>query len=178
VSFFSIFVVLFGTFAMVLGLVQLIGSHPGLSDTGSQHPVGDSVTRVVVLGAVIVVIAALLLVTSLRRGLRFSELAQGFPSPVARVAQSYAAAVSFAAVVIGAVSLAIFGYQVCRILAPGVFELSGSRVDAARVLLSALYLVFASAGIIAFHSRLLPHRGWSRLGADDVGQVPPPPPVL
>ncbi len=28
VSFFPTFVVLFGTFAMVLGLVQLMGSHP------------------------------------------------------------------------------------------------------------------------------------------------------
>jgi len=180
VSFFSIFVVLFGTFAIVLGLVQLIGSHQGVAN-GSQHPVGDSVTRVVVLGAIIVAIALLLLMTSLRRGLRFPELTQVLPSPVARVAQSYAAAVSFAAVLIAAVSLTVFAYQVCRILAPGVFQLSGSRVDAARVLLAALYLTFASAGIVAYHSRLLPHSGWSRLGgAGDVGPgaIPPPPPLL
>src|ERR1700677_3081962 len=42
VSFFSVFVVLFGTFAMVLGLVQLIGSHPGVVGV-AKHPVGDSV---------------------------------------------------------------------------------------------------------------------------------------
>ena len=51
VSFFSMFVVLFGTFAMVLGLVQLIGSHPAVASV-SKHPVGDAVVRTVVLGEI------------------------------------------------------------------------------------------------------------------------------
>jgi hypothetical protein len=87
VSFFSIFVVLFGTFAIVLGLVQLIGSHPGVASV-SQHPVGDAVVRVVVLGGIIVAVAVLLLLTSLQRALAFPEVAHGQPGPVARVAQS------------------------------------------------------------------------------------------
>jgi hypothetical protein len=184
VSFFSIFVVLFGSFAIVLGLVQLIGSHPGVTD-GSQHPVGDAVVRVVVLGGIIVAVAALLLVTTLRRGMSFPELTEGQPNPVARVAQSYAASVSFVSVLIAAVSLVVFVYEVFRILAPGIFELSGSRVNAARVLLSALYLTFASAGVVAFHARFLPTGRWIRLGGiegtgADIGQPvgQPPPPLI
>jgi hypothetical protein len=182
VSFFSIFVALFGTFAIVLGLVQLIGSHPEVSN-GSLHPVGDAVARVVVLGGIIVLVAVVLLVTALRRGLRLPELTQDATNPVRRVAQSYAAGVSFAAVLIGAVSLVVFVYEVCRILAPGVFELSGSRVGAARVLLSALYLTFASTYIVAFHARYVTTRGGGRTGATGfdlgppVAQPPPPPPI-
>src|SRR5580692_5220554 len=104
VSFFSVFVVLFGTFAMVLGLVQLIGSHPGVVGV-VKHPVGDSVVRIVVLGGIIVAIAALLLLTHLRRALDLPEVRQGQPGPVARVTQSYSASVSFVCIFIPAVSL-------------------------------------------------------------------------
>ena len=167
VAFFSVFVVLFGTFAMVLGLVQLIGSHPAVASV-AKHPVGDAVVRVVVLGGIIVAVAALLLVTSLRAPWTSRNWCTGQPGPVTRVAQSYAASVSFAALLIGAVSLVVFFYEVFRILAPGVFELTGTRVAASRVLLSALYLAFASAAVLLTHRRLL-HAG--EIGAS--GPAPP-----
>jgi hypothetical protein len=174
VSFFSIFIVLFGTFAMVLGLVQLMGSHPDVI-SNSQHPVGDAVVRIVVLGGIIVVVAAVLLLTSLRRALALPEVAHRQPGPITRVAQSYAASVSFAALLIGAVSLIVFLYEVFRILAPGIFELTGTRVDAARVLIAALYLAFASAGIVLAHARLLPSGGvGSRRAPDDAFSAYPP----
>jgi hypothetical protein len=181
VSFFSVFVVLFGTFAMVLGLVQLIGSHPGVAGV-VQHPVGDSVVRTVVLGGIIVAVAALLLLYNLRRALDLPEVRQGQPGPVARVAQSYAASVSFVSIFIGAVSLVVFLYEVFRILAPGVFELTGTRVAAARVVLAALYLALASAALVAAHARLLPQGGWGSLARTDADPgyqgypAPPPPP--
>jgi hypothetical protein len=181
ISFFSLFVVLFGTFAIVLGLVQLIGSHAA-SFSGEQHPVGDAVTRIVVLGGIIVAIAAVLLLASLRRVLAFPEIANGQPGPVARVAQSYAASVSFVSVIIAAGSLVVFFYEVFRILAPGIFELTGTRVDASRTLLSALYLAFAAAAVVGTHARLLPSSGWRRpqsSGTDTGygGYTPPPPPI-
>jgi hypothetical protein len=181
VSFFSVFVVLFGTFAMVLGLVQLIGSHPGVVGV-AKHPVGDSVVRIVVLGGIIVAVAALLLLYSLRRALDLPEVREGQSSPVSRVAQSYAASVSFVCVFIAAVSLVVFLYEVIRILAPGVFELTGTRVAAARVVLAALYLALASAVVVAAHARLLPPGGWRTIArpGGDAGfgayPVPPPPP--
>jgi hypothetical protein len=158
-SFFSLFVVLFGTFSIVLGLVQLIGSHP-FTVSVSKHPVGDAVARVVVLGGIIVVVAAVVLRTSLQRAMDLPDVAHEQSGPVGRVAQSYAASVSFACVFIAAVSLVVFVYEVFRILAPGVFELAGPRVGAARVLLAALYLAFASAAVVASHARLLPSGGW------------------
>jgi hypothetical protein len=166
VSFFSIFVVLFGTFAMVLGLVQLIGSHPAVA-SASKHPVGDAVVRRVVLGGIIVGVAVVLLLACLRRGLALPEVAHRQPGPISRVAQSYAASVSFAALLIGAISLIVFLYEVLRILAPGIFELSGTRVAAARVLISALYLAFASAAVVLTHTRLLPAGGFGPVHRSD-----------
>ena len=174
VSFFSIFVVLFGTFAMVLGVVQLMGSHSAVAGL-SEHPVGDAVTRTVVLGGIIVAVAAVLLVTCLRRALALPEVAQRQSGPITRVAQSYAASVSFAAVLIGAVSLIVFLYEVFRILAPGVFELTGTRVDAARTLIAALYLAFASGAIVMAHARLLPTSGVGPLRRPDEAFSPFPP---
>jgi len=128
-----------------------------------------------------VAVAALLLQFNLRRGLDLPEVRQGQASPIRRVAQSYAAAVSFVCIFIAAISLVVFLYEVFRILAPGVFELTGTRVAAARVVLAALYLALASGAIIAAHARLLPLGGWGPLpptGGDAVygGQPGPPPP--
>jgi hypothetical protein len=175
VSFFSMFVVLFGTFAMVLGLVQLIGSHPGVASV-SKHPVGDAVVRTVVLGGIIVAVALVLLQTHLRRALALPDVVRRQPGPIFRVAQSYGASVSIASVFIGAVSLVVFVYEVLRILAPGVFELSGTRVAAARVVLAALYLAFASAALIAAHARLLPSGRFAHLQAEGPFPAPPPTP--
>ena len=158
VAFFSVFVVLFGTYAMVSGVVQLMGTHPGVAAV-SRHPVGDAVTRVVVLGGLVVVVAAVLLTVSLRRGLRLPEPGPG-GGPVARVVQSYAASVSFVAVIIAAASIVVFVYQALRILAPGVFELTETRIVAARTLLSTLYLALGATAILATHARLLPDSGW------------------
>jgi hypothetical protein len=175
VSFFSMFVVLFGTFAMVLGLVQLIGSHPAVASV-SKHPVGDAVVRTVVLGGIIVAVALVLLQTHLRRALALPDVARHQPGPIFRVAQSYAASVSIASVFIGAVSLVVFLYEVLRILAPGVFELSGTRVATARVVVAALYLAFASAGLIAAHTRLLPSGRFAHLQTEGPFPAPPPTP--
>jgi hypothetical protein len=177
VSFFSVFVVLFGTFAIVLGLVQLIGSHPDVLSS-ARHPVGDAVARVVVLGGLIVGVAVLLLLSFLRRALRLPEVSQRQAGPVTRVAQSYAASVSFVSLFIGAISVVVFLYEVLRILAPGVFQLSGSRVDAARTLLAAFYLTLASGAVVAVHARLLPSVGFAHHPRSNPGQggfAPPPP---
>jgi hypothetical protein len=77
--------------------------------------------------------------------------------------------------------LIVFLYEVFRILAPGIFELNGSRVAAARVLLAALYLAFASGAVVASHARLLPSGGLGAIRLPDAdhtygGFAPPPPP--
>ena len=65
--------------------------------------------------------------------------------------------------------------EVLRILAPGIFELSGTRVAAARVLIAALYLAFASAAVVLTHTRLLPLGGLgSTHRSDDTFSTYPP----
>jgi hypothetical protein len=174
VSFLSVFVALVASSAIVLGLVQLIGSHSGVSGV-SLHPVGDAVARVVVLSGLIFLAAIVLLWTHLRRGLSLPEWMQGQPGPVGRVVRSYIASVSFVSVLIAASSVVAFVYEVLRILAPGVFELSGSRVSAARTLIVTLYVAFAAIAIVLVHLRLLPAGGGWPGYSGTVAPAPPPP---
>lgn len=164
VSFFSLFAALFGSFAVVLALVQLIGGHPEVSG-GSQHPVGDAVARVVVLGGLIFLVAVALLTVHLRRGLALPGWNDPRADPVTRVGRSYIASVSFVSVLIAAGALVAFVYEIFRILGPGVFELSGSRVVAARVLIATAYLALAAGAIVVTHQRMLPPGSrWSKSG--------------
>jgi hypothetical protein len=168
ISFIATFIVLFGTFAMVLGLVQLIGSHsspapqvyPGFPSMqgGPIHPVGDAVARVVVLSLIVTGVAVVLLVTHLRRALALPEWVEGTYGPVSRVAQSYIGAVTFVAVTIAASSIVFFAYDLCRAIAPGVFELSGPTVNVVRALIASFYLAAASILVIFLHSRIPPGR--------------------
>ena len=126
-SFISVFVTLFGTFAIVLGLVQLIGTHPGsglgFPSSVAAHPIGDAVTRVVVMSALITVAGAVLLATHIRRGLALPEWRRGEHGPINRVAQSYVGAVCFVSLVIAASAFVSAGYQLFRVIAPGIFEI-------------------------------------------------------
>jgi hypothetical protein len=159
-SFISVFVTLFGTFAIVLGLVQLIGTHPGsglgFPSSVAAHPIGDAVTRVVVMSALITVAGAVLLATHIRRGLALPEWRRGEHGPINRVAQSYVGAVCFVSLVIAASAFVSAGYQLFRVIAPGIFELSGPRVDAVRVLLASLYLMIASIFVAVMHAQIPP----------------------
>jgi hypothetical protein len=155
VSFFSAFAVLFGTFAIVESLVQLIGGHAA-GFSGAIHPVGDAVARGAVLSSLITLVAGALLVTHLRRGLALAEGADSRRGPAGRAAQSYVSAVAFLAVLIATVATIVLLYQVIRILGPGVFILRGTRVDALRVVVPALFLAAAAGGLAIAHLRLLP----------------------
>ena len=62
VSFLALFATLFGSFAIVLGLVQLIGHHTGFSESPALHPVGDAVARVGIVSGIITVVALAVLV--------------------------------------------------------------------------------------------------------------------
>ena len=109
-----------------------------------MHPIGDAVARVVVLSGLVTLVGAVLFATHIRRGLSLPEWRRGENGPVNRVAQSYVAAVCFVCLIVAAIAFVSAGYQLFRIVAPGVFDLSGPRVGAVRVLLASLYLMFAS----------------------------------
>ena len=127
-----------------------------------MHPVGDAVTRVVVISGLIVLVGAVLLVTHLRRGLALPEWKYGVYGPVGRVAQSYAAAVCFISVLIAALAFVASGYELCRLIAPGVFESSGPNVAIARTIISSLYL---PAGRDSGRGRSCPHSAEWLLGS-------------
>jgi hypothetical protein len=155
VSFFAVFAVLVGTFAAVTSLSELIGTHVG-SSGAAIHPLGDAVARSVVLAGLVAAIGTILLVTHVPRGLGLSGGADGRRGPAGRVAQSYATSVAFVAVAIASVSAIVLIYEVVRILGPGVFLLSGNRVDGLRTVVPAAYLMLASILLAVVHIRLLP----------------------
>src|SRR5579875_3209664 len=73
VAFITLFTVLFASFAIVDGLVQLIGSHRGFGSSSSIHPVGDAVARQAVLGLVLLLVAGVTLALHVRAGWRSAE---------------------------------------------------------------------------------------------------------
>jgi hypothetical protein len=168
-SFVSVFLTLFGTFAIVLGLVQLIGTHSAsgfvFPSSVSTHPIGDAVARVIVLSGLITLVASVLLATHICRGLALPEWRRGEQGPINRVAQSYVGAVCFVALVIAAAAFVSAGYQLFRVIAPGVSELSGPRVGAVRVLVASLYLLIASIVVAILHAQMPPGRFFRFAGA-------------
>jgi hypothetical protein len=180
VSFFALFITLFGSFAIVLGLVQLIGRRAGVSSGPSLHPVGDAVARVAIVGGIVTVVALGVLVVHIRRGLEVSGRADPRTGPLGRVAQSYVASVSFIAVILTSVSAAVVLYELVRIVAPGVFAVSGSRVDTLRPMLAAAYLALASLAVLVVHMRFVPPEvrrvRWPAPAAAPPYTAPPPPP--
>jgi hypothetical protein len=189
VSFVAVFAALFSSFAIVFGLVQLMGSHgPGPSPFGFTpvaHPVGDAVARVVVLAGLVLAVSLTLLLTHVQRGLALPQWAERLPGPVSRVVRSYVSAVCFLAIVIAAASVVVLVYQVFRILGPGVFQLGGSRVEAARTLIAAFYLAVAAVVVVVTHMRILPNGPFGSLARPFTGAGPtapgapgsPPPPI-
>jgi hypothetical protein len=169
VSFLTLFASLFGSFVIVLGLVQLIGHHSGFGQRPALHPVGDAVARVAIVAGIVTAVALVLLVVHVRRGLEVSGRADPRTGPLGRLAQSYVATVSFVAVVVTAVSLVVVLDELARIIAPGVFEVSGTRVETLRPLLAAAYLALAALAVLWAHMRLVPrdvrHTAWPSPGA-------------
>ena len=175
VSFFTLFASLFGSFVIVYGLVQLIGSHGGgHGGPGQIHPVGDAVARLAIVGGIVTVVALVVLVVHLRRGLELSDHADPRTGPIGRVAQSYVAAVSFVSILIAVVSIVVALYETVRIIAPGVFEVHETRVQTLRPMLAAAYLALAALVVLMTHIRMLPP-DVRRPSATTAPAVSPPP---
>jgi hypothetical protein len=177
VSFFTLFAALFGSFVIVYGLVQLVGSHGGgggQGGFGQIHPVGDAVARLAIVGGIVTVVALVVLVVHLRRGLELSGHADPRTGPIGRVAQSYVAAVSFVSILITVVAIVVALYETVRIIAPGVFQVHETRVETLRPTLAAAYLALAALAILMTHIRMLPP-DVRRTSAPTAPPMPPPP---
>src|SRR3954471_4624450 len=93
ISFITLFVALFASFAVVSSLCSLIGSHESSASSslgfgfqsgssgGSQHPVGDAAARGVVLGLLVLLIAGFAYLVHVRSADRATAgLARAEPS--------------------------------------------------------------------------------------------------
>jgi hypothetical protein len=160
VAFTSVWITLLGTAVVTASLVQLIGSHHGggvfAIGGASMHPIGDAAARSATVGGLFAVVAGIICIMSLRRGLALVASAEA-GGPLYRVAQTYGAVVSFIAVLVIIVALVMAGYSVAQLAAPGVF-LSPARVPALRHLLDSGYVAIAAGIILAVHLRVTPVR--------------------
>jgi hypothetical protein len=187
ISFITLFVTLFATFAIVVNLTSLIGSHHAANTAagsglgvqilgaaaGSQHPVGDAVARGVVIAGLLALVAGLVYLIHVRSGER-ATAGVARVDPAGRVRSSYVAAVSFVCVVIIVVSAVAGIYQVFRILGPGVFNAggSGSRVAAFRTMLPLAYLALAAGALLRIHLGQVPPESRPSFGWPPPGGAP------
>jgi hypothetical protein len=186
VSFITLFVTLFASVVFVSRLTSLIGSHPTASLSsdasstdffgtgtatiahGPQHPFGDSVARGVVFGLLLAIVAGFVHLLHVRAGQRAThDVAAN--QPAGRVRASYLAAVSFVCVVVAVISAVAAAYQVFRIIAPGVFNSSGSGSSTAalRTMLPLLYLTLATLELLRRHVQQLPPESRPSFGGHD-----------
>jgi hypothetical protein len=178
-SFITLFVTLFATFVIVARLASLIGPHhtsqldvssvvfssSAASGIGPQHPVGDAVARGVVIGVLLAIVAGFVYWRQVGAANR-ATAGLSLSDPAGRVRSSYLAAVSFVCVAIAVIAVVVAAYQVFRIIAPGVFNASGSgsRLVALRVMLPLDYLAVASLGLLRMHAGQLPPESRPSLG--------------
>jgi hypothetical protein len=152
-SFIALIAAVVGSVTVVSSLVQLIGSHPGISRPGI-HPIGDAAARGAVLGGLITLVSVAILFVHLRRGLLFAR-ADGEAGPSQRVARSYVAAVAFLSVLVLLAATVMGIYLLFEIAGPGIFGAGGGRIPAVRNLIVVAYVGLVAAFILHTHRDLV-----------------------
>jgi hypothetical protein len=152
-SFIALIAAVVGSVTVVSSLVQLIGSHPGISRPGI-HPIGDAAARGAVLGGLITLVSVAILVVHLRRGLVFAR-ADGESGPSQRVARSYVAAVAFLSVLVVLAATVIGIYLLFGIAGPGIFGGGGGRIPAVRNLIVVAYVGLVAGLVLHTHRDLV-----------------------
>jgi hypothetical protein len=152
-SFVALIAAVVGSVTVVASLVQLIGSHPGVSLPGI-HPIGDAAARGAVLGGLITLVSVVILVVHLRRGLLFAG-GEDDLGPSRRVAKSYVAAVAFLMVLVLLATTVAAIYLLFEIAGPGVFGSGGGRIPLVRNLIVVAYVGVVAAVILRTHRDLV-----------------------
>ncbi|HTU36406.1 MAG TPA: hypothetical protein VMF35_00225 [Acidimicrobiales bacterium] len=148
-SFVTLQLTFAGSVVIISSLFSVIAPH--------YTPLTNSVARSVVIGALFVVLAGATLLLHLGRGIETAR-GDGEPSgPNLRVMQSYAGVVSFIYFLQLIISMGVGIYLVFALIAPGVFgSIGSSRSGTLALLLDIVYVMLASAYIVAAHSSLGP----------------------
>jgi hypothetical protein len=148
-SFVTLQLTFAGSVLIVTSLISLIAPH--------VSPLTNSVARTVVIGALFVVLAGLTLVLHLGRGIKTARGDVGETGPNLRVMRSYAAVVGFIYFLQVIFALGVAIYLVFALIAPGVFgSIGASRSGTLATLLDLVYVMLASAYIVAAHSAIGP----------------------
>ena len=158
VAFITLWTALMGAATVVSSLVQLIGSHTGISG-GSIHPIGDATARGVVFGGLVLFASVATLVIHLRKGMALATIGEQPSSPAFRCAQSYVSAVAFVSVLVTIIAGVTAVYLIFQIVAPGVFGGTG-RVPVLRHFLDASYVALAAGAILRSHLKLAKPQLW------------------
>ncbi len=183
-SFVALFTTMFASYGVVARLCSLIGTtvtglstgdfsgDDGFSDfsddsggsglafgssTTAQHPVGDAVSREVVVFALVALVAGAALFIHLRAASRLSDPGSR-SGPVGRVRSSYVAAVSFVCVLLAVTFAVVTLYAIFRLISPAIFAPGGdgSRAEAFRSLVPGLYFTVLSLVVLVAHLRATP----------------------
>ncbi len=148
-SFVTLQLTFAGSVLIVTGLASLIAPH--------SSPLGNSVTREVVIGALFVLIAGGVWVTHLRRGIDAANGDEGLVRPNVRVMNSYAGVVGFVYLLQLIVTFGVAVYLLLALIAPGVFgSIGSSRSGTLSLLVDVVYVMVASGVILMIHANLGP----------------------
>ncbi|HSZ37037.1 MAG TPA: DUF5671 domain-containing protein [Acidimicrobiales bacterium] len=138
-----------GSVLIMTALFSLIAPH--------YSPMGNSVTREVVIGALFVVIAGSVWVLHFRRGIATATGDSGPSQPNSRVMNSYAGVVGFIYLLQLVFSFGVAVYLLLALIAPGVFgSIGSSRNGTLALLLDLVYIMVASAIVLMIHANLGP----------------------
>jgi hypothetical protein len=146
-AFFTLMLTYAGLTLIVTALLSFIGPH--------DAPIGNSVAREVVIGALLLLIAGGLLRYHLAQGLTAARGDGQVDGPNARVLHSYIGVVSFVFVLTAMISLGVSIYLIFQLAGPGVFG-GGSRTATLNVLLDFVYVLVASSSIVMYTWRQAP----------------------
>ena len=166
-SFVTLQLTYAGSVLIVTALFSLIAPH--------YSPLGNAVTREVVIGGLFVVIAGSVWVLHLRRGIDTANGDSGAFRPNTRVMNSYAGVVAFIYLLQLIVTFGAAIYLLLSLIAPGVFgSLGSNRNGTLAVLLDMVYVMVASAVILMIHANLGPSIFPPRSRPQSVAPTPAP----
>jgi hypothetical protein len=147
VSFITITTAITGSALVVATVLGLTAHH----SSSAAH----SLTRLLLISALLTLVSALLLGIHLRRGLVLVRADSSPSGPSKRVGQSYVSVVAFVSILVllGASVLSI--YLLFALAAPGTFGSFGGRGWAIRILIETVYLAVVAIFVAWRHSILL-----------------------
>ncbi len=167
-SFVTLQLTFAGSVLIVTALASLIAPH--------YTPLGNSVTREVVIGALFVVIAGGVWATHLRRGVDLANGDEGLVRPNVRVQNSYAGVVGFIYLLQLIITFGVAIYLLLSLIAPGVFgSIGSSRSGTLSLLIDVVYVMVASGLILMIHANLGPSVFPPRPGPQLVAPTDPAP---